>query len=117
MIGNRNGYYERIIIIATAFVALYACSGTINDLGLSQTEDAIVFSARSSDTRTVVGTNMDRLLTVAWADEDAVGIYGFSDGQSVGNNVQYIAVPTSGDASNAHFVLLTRRPFFDGAMV
>lgn len=94
---------KRIIIIATAFVALYACSGKINDPGLSQTEDAIVFSARSSDTRTVVGTNMDRLLTVAWADEDAVGIYGFSDGQSVGNNVQYIAVPTSGDASKCTF--------------
>lgn len=108
---------KRIIIIATAFVALYACSEKINVPGLSQTEDAIVFSARSSDTRTVVGTNMDRLLTVAWADEDAVGIYGFQTDSLLVIMFSILLFQHPVMPQNAHFVLLTRRPFFDGAMV
>lgn len=51
-------------------------------------KQAVLFSAGgTATTRTEVGTNDDRTLSIAWAEADEVGIYGRNDGRSSGDQL------------------------------
>ena len=67
-------------------------------------KQAVLFSAGgTATTRTEVGTNDDRTLSIAWAEADEVGIYGRNDGRSSGDNYAYTATPYKSDATRCSF--------------
>lgn len=93
-------------MIIAASLSLTACSqdDTMPRETLPGGEQAVLFSAAGTTaTRTEVGTNVDRTLSITWAEADEVGIYGRNDGRSSGDNYAYAATPYKSDATRCSF--------------
>lgn len=92
--------------IIAASLLLAACSqdDTVPREELPAGKQTVCFSAgEPTTTRTEVGTNTDRTLTIHWAEADEVGIYGRNDGRSSGDNYAYTATPYKSDATRCSF--------------
>lgn len=92
------------IIAASLFLAACSQDDTMPRETLPGEKQAVLFSAGgTATTRTEVGTNDDRTLSIAWAEADEVGIYGRNDGRSSGDNYAYTATPYKSDATRCSF--------------
>lgn len=92
------------IIAASLFLAACSQDDTMPRETLPGEKQAVLFSAGgTATTRTEVGTNDDRTLSIAWAEADEVGIYGRNDGRSSGDNYAYTASPYKSDATRCSF--------------
>ena len=90
------------IIAASLFLAACSQDDTMPRETLPGEKQAVLFSAGgTATTRTEVGTNDDRTLSIAWAEADEVGIYGRNDGRSSGDNYAYTASPYKSDATRS----------------
>lgn len=92
------------IIAASLFLAACSQDDTMPRETLPGEKQAVLFSAGgTATTRTEVGINDDRTLSIAWAEADEVGIYGRNDGRSSGDNYAYTATPYKSDATRCSF--------------
>ncbi len=62
-----------------------------------------VFRFGGASTRTSVEAGTDGRLAISWTEGDQVGIYGMSNGRSIGNNYTYIAAPFEEEPSRCSF--------------
>ena len=94
---------NRIVSIFTVAVVLAGCSRDAASWSEPVSGEPVRFSASGVSTRTSVEAGTDGCLTISWAEGDQVGIYGMSDGRSIGNNYTYVSVPFEEEPSRCSF--------------
>lgn len=96
---------NRITYMMMAAAALWAgCSQEFPAEEVIPGGEALLFTgAGPAATRTAVDTDAGGRLTIAWAADDEVGIYGMSDGRPTGKNFAYAATPVKSDPTRCTF--------------
>lgn len=94
---------NRIIYLFVVAAALAGCSRDAASWSEPVDGEPVRFSASGASTRTSVEAGTDGRLAISWTEGDQVGIYGMSNGHSIGNNYTYVAAPFEEEPSRCSF--------------